>query len=357
MIESGNRSNRAADIHRRFAAGGRPACRGWNHAITGRRAFLAAVGGALCISRLAAAQPANKLHRLGFLHLTPDPARMEAFRSGLGELGYVEGQHLAILDRLAEGHVHRLRELAAELVRLNVDVIVTGGSITTHAAKQATTAIPIVMAADDSPIEDGFVASLGRPGGNITGLITLSRQLNGKRLALLKEATPRVTRVLVLLNPANRAAGPAMRATEAAAKTMGLHLEAIEVRGPDEFEGAFAAAGKARTQALILGHQDPIFHNHARQLVSLATRNRLPAVFYLKDFAEHGGLMAYAPSYPDLFRRAATYVDKILKGAKPGDLPVEQPTKFELVINLKTARSLGVTVPPALLQRADKIIG
>src|SRR5262252_1368779 len=300
----------------------------------------------------AEAQQAGKFYRIGVLHLTPDLSRMEAFRHGLSELGYIEGQHVAILDRLAEGKVDRLHELAAELVRLRVDVIVTGGATTTYAAKQATSSIPIVMAADDNPIEDGFIVSLGRPAGNITGLTTLARELNGKRLALLKEAVPKISRVAVLSNPASRSSGPGLNRTREAAQSLGLHLEAIAVRGPDEFENAFSIIAKAREQGLILAHQDPIFHVHAQRLVSLALKNRLATVFYLKDFAEQGGLISYAPNYPDLFRRAAVYVDKILRGAQPGDLPVEQPQKFELIVNLKTAKALNLTIPPSVLLQA-----
>ena len=302
------------------------------------------------------AQQAGKVYRIGILHLTPDLSRMEALRNGLSELGYIEGLNIAILDRLAEGKVYRLRELAAELVRLKVDVIVTGGATTTYAAKQATGSVPIVMAADDNPVEDGFVVSLGHPGGNITGLTTLARELNGKRLALLKEAVPKISRVAVLSNPANLSSGPGLNRTKTVAQSVGLQLEGIEVRGADEFESAFSAMARARVQGLVLAHQDPIFHVHAQRLVSLALKHRLPGVFYLRDFAEQGGLMSHAPNYLDLFRRAAVYVDKILKGVKPGDLPVEQPTKFELVINLKTAKVLGLTIPQTLLLRADQVI-
>jgi ABC-type uncharacterized transport system substrate-binding protein len=298
------------------------------------------------------AQEAGKLHRIGVLRISPDLSWMEALRKGLSDLGYVEGQQIAILDRLAEEKSHRLGELAAELVRLKVDVIVTAGPISTRAARQATSIIPIIMAADDNPVEDGFVASLGRPGGNITGLTILSPELSEKRLGLLKETLPKISRVAVLSNPDNRSHGPAVSATKSAALSMGLQLEAVAVRGPDEFESAFSAMSKSRTQALILGHRDPIFHVHARRITSLALKSRLPAVFYLKDFTEHGGLMSYAPSYTDLFRRAAVYIDKILKGAKP----VEQPTKFELVINLKTAKALGLTIPQSILVRADEVI-
>jgi putative ABC transport system substrate-binding protein len=323
------------------------------------RLFELAVG--LAVSLVLAlpsieAQPAGKVYRIGVLHLTPDLSRMEAFRAGLRELGYIEGQQIAILDRLAEGKVKRLGELAAELVRLKVDVIVTGGATTTYAAQQATRSIPIVMAADDNPAEDEFIVSLGRPGGNITGLTTLTRELNGKRLALLKEAVPRISRVAVLSNPANRSAGPGLNRVRDAARSVGVQLEGIEVRGPDEFESAFSAMAKTHVQGLILAHQDPIFHVHAQRLVSLALKSRLPAVFYLKDFAEQGGLVSYAPNYPDLFRRAAVYVDKIFKGVKPADLPVEQATTFELVINLKTAKAIGLTIPQSLLVRADEII-
>ena len=322
-----------------------------------RRTFLCELIAVLFTVPLGAeAQQAGKFYRIGVLHLTPDLARMEAFRHGLSELGYIEGQHVAILDRLAEGKVDRLHELAAELVRLKVDVIVTGGATTTYAAKQATSSIPIVMAADDNPVEDGFIVSLGRPGANITGLTTLARELNGKRLELLKEAVPRISRVAVLSNPATRSSGPGRSRTRDAAQSLGLHLEGFEVRGPEKFDSAFSAMAKARAQGLVLAHQDPLFHVHAQRLASLALKGRLPTVFYLKDFAEQGGLISYAPNYQDLFRRAAIYVDKILKGVKPGDLPVEQPQKFELIVNAKTARALGLTIPSSLLARADGII-
>jgi ABC-type uncharacterized transport system substrate-binding protein len=321
-----------------------------------RRFLLTSLAGALAAPLGAEAQQAGKLYRIGVLRISPDLSWIEALRKGLNDLGYVEGQQIAILDRLAEEKVHRLVELAAELVHLKVDVIVTAGPISTRAAKQVTSSIPIVMAADDNPVEDGFVATLGRPGGNITGLTILSPELSAKRLALLKETIPRVSRVAVLSNPANHSHGPAVSATKAMALSLGLQLEAIAVRGPDEFENAFSAMSKSRTQALILGHRDPIFHVHAKRITSLALKGRLPAVFYLKDFAEHGGLMSYSPSYTALFRRAAVYVDKVLNGVRPGDIPVEQPTKFELVINLKTAKALGLTIPPSLLGRADQVI-
>jgi len=323
-----------------------------------RRTFLCEFIGVVFAAPLVAdAQQPARVYRVGVLHLTPDPLLMEAFRNGLRELGYIEGQHIAILDRLAgEGKVDRLRELADELVRLKVDVIVTGGALTTYAAKQATSSIPIVMAADDNPVEDGFIVSLSRPGGNITGLTTLARELNGKRLALLKETVPGISRVAVLSNPANHSSGPGLTRIRDAARSEDLQLAVINVRGPEEFESAFVAIAKAHVQGLILAHQDPIFHVHAERLVSLALKNRLPGVFYLKEFADQGGLMSYAPNYLELFRRAAVYVDKILKGAKPDDLPVEQPTAFELVINLRTAKALGITIPQSLLMRADEVI-
>jgi putative ABC transport system substrate-binding protein len=212
------------------------------------------------------------------------------------------------------------------------------------------------MAADHNPVEDGFVASLGRPGGNITGLTIVSPELGGKRLTLLKETIPGVSRVGVLSNPANRSHGPALKTVEDAALSLGLRLQVVEVEGPDGLDKAFAALHKSRAQALILGHPDPVFHVHAREVARLALKNRLPGIFYLKDFAEAGGLMTYAPSYTDSFKRAAIYVDKILKGAKPADLPVEQPAKFELVINLRTAKALGLTIPQSVLLRADQVI-
>jgi putative ABC transport system substrate-binding protein len=322
-----------------------------------RRTFLCELIAVLFTLPLGAeAQQGGKFYRIGVLHLTPDLSRMEAFRHGLSELGYIEGQHVAILDRLAEGKVDRLHELVAELVRLKVDVIVTGGATTTHAAKQATGSIPIVMAADDNPVEDGFIASLGRPGKNITGLTTLARELNGKRLALLKETVPRIARVAVLSNPTNLSSGPGLSRTREAAHSLGLQLETFEVRGPEEFDSTFSAMAKARAQGLVLAHQDALFHVHAQQLASLALKSRLPTVFYVKDFAEQDGLISYAPDYPDLFRRAAVYVDKILKGVRPGDLPVEQPQKFELIVNAKSAHALGLTIPSSLLTRADLII-
>ena len=322
-----------------------------------RKEFLTVTALGILTTPLAvAAQQAGRVYRIGVLHLTPDLSRMEAFRNGLTELGYIEGQHVAILDRLAQGKVGRLPELAAELVRLKVDVIVTGGATTTYAAKQATSTIPIVMAADDDPVDDKFIASLGHPGGNITGLTTLSRELSGKRLALLKEAVPKISRVAVLSNPANRSAGPGLARTRDAARLIGLQIEGFEVRGPDEFESAFSAVAKSHAQGLVLAHQDPIFHVHAQQLVSLVLKNRLPAVFYSQDFTEQGGLMSYAPNYLDLFRRAAGYVDRILKGVKPGDLPVEQPQTFELIVSIKTARILGLTIPQSLLAHADRVI-
>jgi len=305
---------------------------------------------------LAETQEVGKVRWIGVLRITPDLTWMEALRGGLRDLGYVEGQQIGIIDRLAEEKSHRLPDLAAELVRLKVDVIVTAGPVSTRAAKQATSTIPIVMAADHSPVEDGFVASLGRPGGNVTGLTILSPELSGKRLALLKEAIPKLSRVAVLSNPGNRSQGSAMKATETTAESLGLQLQMIAVRGPDDFDAAFSAIDKSRAQGLILGHPDAIFHVHAREIARLALKHRLPAIFYLKDFVEAGGLMSYAPSYTDSFRRAAAYVDKILKGAKPGDLPIEQPAKFELVINHRTMRTLGLTIPQSLLLRADQII-
>jgi len=325
-----------------------------------RRAFIGTLAGALIAAPLAArAQQPRKVPRLGILITNSQAStstQVEAFRQGLRERGYVEGQNVVIEYRFGDGEPARLPKLAAELVGLNVDLIVTGGSSPTRAAQQATRTIPIVMTIVGDPIASGLIASLARPGGNITGLTQISAELGGKRLELLKEAFPRISRVAVLVDPASTARGGIASGTRTAAEALGVKLLALELRGPNpDLDGAFRTAKSERVGALLVaaGAAQSL---HRRRVVDLAAKNRLPAMYASREFVDAGGLMAYGPNVADLYRRAATYVDKILKGAKPADLPVEQPTKFELVINLKTAKALGLTIPPSVLGRADEVI-
>jgi putative ABC transport system substrate-binding protein len=296
--------------------------------------------------------------RIGFISaasLSFISARTEAFRQGLRDLGYIEGKNVIIEWRSADGKVDRQSELTAELVRLKPDVIVTAGSEVTRAVKQATVTVPIVMAQDTDPVSAGFVASLARPGGNITGLATLSPEISGKQLELLKEILPRLSRMAVLGSSTTPGNAQALKATELAAVAFGVQLQYLDIRGPNDIETAFRAASKSRAEAvLVLG--GPVFTSNRKQLIDLAAKSRTPATYTRPEFAEAGGLLTYGASYNDLFRRAATYVDKILKGAKPADLPVEQPTTFELVINLKAAQQIGLTIPQSVLYRADKVI-
>jgi ABC-type uncharacterized transport system substrate-binding protein len=304
------------------------------------------------------AQQSKKVPRIGYLSvLSPssDSARLEAFRKGLAELRYVEGQNIAIEPRYTEGKLDRLPDLAGELVRLNVDVIVAGGSTAIRATKNATKLIPIVMAHGSDPVELGYVASLARPGGNITGLTHLAPELGGKRLELLKDMIAQLSRVAVLTDPGTGGHGPQMRELEVAAPALGLQLRAVEVRAPNELESAFSAMTTWRAGAFI-GLQQPTLDRLRQRIVDLAAKNRLPAMYPNSEYVETGGLMSYAADIVAMFRRAATYVDKILKGTKAADLPVEQPTKFELVINLKAAKQIGLTIPPNVLARADKVI-
>ena len=308
----------------------------------------------------AQAQQPVKVPRIGFLVANSPSvytARIEAFRQGLRELGYMEGKNIIIEWRSAEGNLDLLPSLAAGLVRLKVDVIVAaGGDPPVRAAKQATQTIPIVMANASDPVGAGLVASLNRPGENITGLSTApGPEIYGKHLELLKETFPRLTRVAILSNPANRFSALALREAETTARAFKVSLQILEARNPDEFETAFAAATKERAGALLVV-EDPMFFGERTRLANFAAKSRLPAIYGILEYVEVGGLMAYAAERTDMFRRAATYVDKILKGAKPADLPVEQPTKFELVINLKTAKQIGVTIPQSVLYRADKVI-
>ena len=306
----------------------------------------------------AEAQQPTKNPRIGYLSgssPSTSPARREAFRQGLRELGYVEGKNIVIEQRYAEGKFDRLPALAAELVRLKVDIIVTAGPQTTRPAKQATSTIPIVMAQDPDPVGNGFVASLARPGGNITGLATFAPELSGKQLELLKETVPKLSHVAVFGTSINPGNAQNLREVELAAKAFGVKLQYIDVLGPKDFEAAFQATSKARADAVLMLPGSVLVLRRA-QLTELAVTSKLPAIYPQAEFTEAGGLMYYGTNTPDLFRRAATYVDKILKGAKPADLPVEQPTKFEFIINLKAAKQIGLTVPPNVLARADKVI-
>jgi putative tryptophan/tyrosine transport system substrate-binding protein len=328
--------------------------RGMKH-IVGLLVVLVAL--AACGARAEAQQP-KKVPRIGILWIySPDIASSfaEAFRQGLRGLGYVEGQNIALEERWAEGRFDRLPSLAAELVRLNVDIIVTASTPAAQAGQQATRSIPIVMTNVSDPVESGLVSSLARPGGNVTGLSLMHPDLSGKRLELLKEIIPKVSRVAVLSNSSNPIIPPLLRETEAAARALGVQLQVVEVRGPTEFDSAFSAMTRDRAGALVV-LPDGIFQNERRRIAALAAKSRLPAIYAWREAVDAGGLMAYGASVPDIFRRAAVYVDKILKGTKPADLPVEQPTKFELVINLKAAKQIGLTVPPNVLARADKVI-
>src|SRR6266540_4591688 len=292
----------------------------------------------LVVADIAEAQQPKKVPRIGFLgaaYPSTNAARIEAFRQGLRALGYVEGKNIIIEWRWAEGKPERLPDLAAELVRFKVDIIVTAGPAATGSAKEATSTIPIVMAQNSDPVESGFVASLTRPGGNITGLSTLAPEVSGKRLELLKEIIPKLSRMTVLGISTRPGNAQQLRETELAAGALKVQLQYLDVLSPRDIESVFQAASKGRAQAvLILG--GPVLISHRRQVADLAVKSRLPAIYDRREFVDDGGLMSYAPSSNDLLRRAATYVDKILKGAKPADLPVEQPTKFEFIINLKT---------------------
>jgi len=312
----------------------------------------------LAISFLAEAQQPKKLPRIGFLGaVSPSTIsdRVEAFRQGLRELGYVDGKNIVIEYRWAEGKLGRLPVLAAELVRLKVDIIVSAGPQPTRAAKEATVTIPIVMGFDNDPVGSGFVASLARPGGNVTGLSTLAPEISGKQLELLKEIVPKLSRVAVLGNSTDPGNPQVVGETERAAVALGVQHLYLDVRAPEDIEPAFRAASKGRADA-ILALPSFLLTSQRKQLLDLAVKSRLPAIYDRREFVEDGGLMTYSVSSTDLFRRAATYVDKILKGTKPADLPVEQPMKFEFIINLKAAKQIGLTIPPNVLVRADKVI-
>ena len=306
----------------------------------------------------AAAQPAAKTHRIGVLLPSTSAEsshQLEAFRQGLRERGYIDGKNIVLEARFSEGRHDRLSALASELVRLKVDVIAAGATPGALAAKNATGTIPIVIVITADPVARGLVTSLARPGGNLTGVTTLSKELSAKQLELLKEAVPRVTRVAILVNPANPDTGASVKGLEAAARVLGVQHQILEVRDPNEFDNAFVAMSTEHAGALfVLG--DPMFITHRTRIVGLAAKSRLPAMYPHREFVDVGGLMFYGAPLSDMWYRAATYVDKILKGARPADLPFEQPTKFEFAINLKTAKALGLTIPPSLLLRADQVI-
>src|SRR6266568_3382017 len=308
----------------------------------------------------AEAQQAAKVARIGFLavNLAPNSHLREAFLQGLRDLGYVEGRNLVIESRSAEGKFERFPALAAELVALKVDVIVAPLTPAALAAKQATRTLPIVFTTAADPVTSGLVTNLARPGGNVTGLSILAPELIGKRLELLTQAVPGVNRVAVLRQPGafgERTEKDILTAAEVAAGALGVRLHFVEARGPDDFDGAFSEITRVRADALTV-LPSPMLNTERRRLVDLAAKNRLPAVYEWREYVDAGGLMAYGPNLADLYRRAATYVDKILKGGKPGDLPVEQPAKFELIINLKTAKDLGLTISQSVLARADEVI-
>jgi len=327
-----------------------------------RRAFVGSLTGGLLVAPLAAeAQQKEKVARIGYLatDLAAASHTTAAFRQGLRDQGYVEGRNVVIEYRDAEGKSQRLPALAAELVVRKLDVVVTaGGTLTALAAKQATKTVPIVFVAVSDPVSSGVVTSLAHPDGNVTGLSNVNAELVGKRLEYIMQAVPGLSRVVVLWQPGglgDRTEREMLEQADAAGRALGVRLQFVEAREPADLEPAFSEMARAKAQAVTL-FPSTMFFNERRRITDLAARNRLPAVYQLREFVEAEGLMAYGTNITDLFRRAAGYVDKILKGAKPGDLPVEQPTKFELVINLKTAKALGLTIPPSLLARADEVI-
>jgi putative ABC transport system substrate-binding protein len=325
-----------------------------------RRDFLIVAEALLAAACAAEAQQAAKIARIGYLRssLGDNPHPPEAFRQGLRDLGYVEGRNLVIEYREADGKAERLLARAAELVALKVDVIVASGTLAALAAKQATRTLPIVFSPAGDPVGSGLVTSLARPGGNVTGLSAFAPELVGKRLELLKQAVPGVGRVAVLWQPGafgERTEKDTLKRADVAARDLGVPLQFVEARGPADFARAFSDMTRARAGALTVLASN-MFNSERRRLVDLAAEKRLPAVYSAREIVEAGGLMSYGPSLAELNRRAATYVDRILKGTKPADLPVEQPTKFELIINLKTAKALGLTIPQSVLARADEVI-
>jgi putative tryptophan/tyrosine transport system substrate-binding protein len=314
---------------------------------------------ALLAAPLAAgAQLPPKVSQIGLLWFgsrVSESSSVEAFMAGLRELGYVEGQNVVLQSRFAEGNPERLATAAAELVRLGVDVLVTYGDVGVRAAKQATGTIPIVVALTGDLVAAGHAASLARPGGNVTGQVDTSPELSAKRVELLRASAPTISRVAVLWNPSNRVKVLDFQMTQVAAQTLGVPLQSVEVRQPDDIGPAVSAAVRERAGALLV-LSDALTNAQRVRIVELANQNRLPTMYFSREWVAAGGLMAYGPNWRDMYRHAATYVDKILRGTKPGDLPIEQPTTFEFVINLKTAKALGLTIPPAVLARADEVI-
>ena len=307
---------------------------------------------------LAQAQQPKKVARIGFLSpVSPSATALwhQAFRQGLRDLGWVEGKNISIEYRYAEGRSDRLPDLAADLVRLKLDIIVVSSGTDALAAKNATRAIPIVMASAGDPVAIGLVESLARPGGNITGLSQIAPELAGKRLELLKEIVPKLSRVAVLWNPQGRTSTVSWKEIQLPARELGVKLHSLEVRSVNDFDKTFEDATRAGAGALVI-MPDPLFVTNLKRIADFAATSRLPSISHLTEFVDSGGLVAYGPDRSDMFRRAAAYVDKILKGTKPADLPVEQPTKFEFVINLKTAKQIGLTIPPNVLVRADRVI-
>ena len=326
-------------------------------ALIARRTFLAGTGAVLLSTPLAAeAQQPGKVYRIGVMQVSPpstSPHLLDALRQGLRDLGWVEGKNIEFEILATEGKSDRIPPIAAELVHRRVDVIIVSVRPLAEAAQKATSTIPIVMVVVGDPVGAGLVESLARPGGNITGLSIMTRELTAKGLQILKEAIPRTSRVSALQSWAGR--GPVAEELEGAAQFLGIQLQVVVAQSPEAFDEAFSTMIRGRSDALLV-HSDPMFFLHRARLVELAAKTRLPAIFSASEYVQAGGLMAYAPSFVNNYRRAAVYVDKILKGAKPADLPIEQPTNFELVINLKTAKALGLTIPPSLLARADQLI-
>ena len=327
-----------------------------------RREFMAVIGGGAAAASLpvrrARAQAAGRTWRVGMLDPSPaalNTANLDAFKQTLRQLGYVEGQNLVIEFRSGEGRIERFPQLAAELLHLRVDVIVTRGTPAALAAKRATTTIPIVMAAIGEPVETGMVASLSRPGGNVTGLSAFTTELTAKRVEIMREVLPALARIAMVDNMGNSSVPPQWDETKRAALALGIAPRLYDVRKPEDIEPAFDAVIAQRTDAVSVGNDSVVLANRAR-IVELAAKHRLPTIYATREFVDAGGLLSYAPHYPDLYRRAASFVDRILKGAKPGDLPVEQPSKFETVVNLKAARALDLTLPLTLLARADEVL-